>query len=56
MNSGWRTLAVGFENQIVTINMTSKSERDVVVPAESFPAYTLRYLDKCRQSAQRSGN
>jgi len=56
MSSGWRTLAVGFENHIVTIDMISKTDRHVVVPAESFPAYTLRYFDKCRQSAQHSGN
>jgi len=55
MSAGWRTLAVGFENQIVSINMTSKTERHIVVPAESFPAYTRRYLEKCRQSAQRRG-
>ena len=55
MSGGWRTLAVGFENQIVTINMTSKTERHRVIPANSFPGYRLRYVDKCGQSAQRSG-
>src|SRR6476659_3613356 len=44
MSSGWRTLAVGFEYQIVTINMTSKTERPLVVPADSFPEYRLRYV------------
>jgi len=56
VSGGWRTLAVGFQNQIVTINMTNKAERHQVVPANSFPVYAQKYSEKCSQSSQPAAN
>lgn len=44
---GWRTLAMGFENQIVLIDMTSKTRTHEVIPGVSYPGYSRNYAEKC---------
>src|SRR5262249_18550007 len=51
-HGGWRTLSLGFENQIVLIDMTSRTDHHEVIPAVSYPGYSRNYTEKCNSAVK----